>query len=68
MRAAERFAKRHLPVESQAQIASAAESSISRTRPSLSIGASFASDDTGLTSECDTLEIQRGKKEDRTLR
>ena len=35
MRAAERFAKRHVPVESHPQMASAAESRMSRTRRSL---------------------------------
>ena len=64
MRAAEQFAKRHVPVESHAQMASAAESSMSRTRRSLSLRASFACNHTGLTPEGGMLDSGRGEGRD----
>ena len=51
MRAAEPLAKRHVPDESHAQMASAAESSMSRTRRSLSLRVSCACNQDGLTPE-----------------
>jgi hypothetical protein len=63
MRAAEQFAKRQVPVESHAQMASAAESSMSRTRRPLSLRASFACNHTGLTPEMGMLVPGTGKEE-----
>src|SRR5580704_6937620 len=68
MRAAEQFAKRHAPVESHAQIASAAESSISRTRRSLSLRTSCACSHTGLTPEGVMLDSGHGKGRDTAWR
>src|SRR6266567_7037359 len=64
MRAAEQFAKRHVPVESHAQMASAAESSMSRTRRSLSLRTSFACNHTGLIPEGGMLHSGRGEGRD----
>jgi hypothetical protein len=63
MRAAEQFAKRHVPPESHAQMASAAESSMSRTRRSLSLGASFASNHADLEPESCTDNSRIGEEE-----
>src|SRR6476660_1368658 len=61
MRAAKRFANRHVPVESHPQMASAAESRMSRTRCSLLLRASSGCNRSGLSSEGSMVDSGRGE-------